>query len=89
LLFGIVGYNFVKYDAWQEPKKTNAKRVKIIAVLSFFSLVEYYFSTAANHPNCFQCFRIDAVIHALFFPNRRNARNWAGVIYIVACVGWV
>jgi hypothetical protein len=29
----IVGYNFVKYDALAR-KKTNAKRVKIIAVLS-------------------------------------------------------
>jgi hypothetical protein len=30
----IVGYNFVKYDALARAKKTNAKRVKIIAVLS-------------------------------------------------------
>jgi hypothetical protein len=45
----------VKYDAFG-PKKTNAKRVKIIAVLSLFSSigVGYYFSTAANHPNCFR-----------------------------------
>jgi hypothetical protein len=35
------------------------------------------------------CSRIDAVIYTSFFPNRRNARNWAGVkIYIVALC-WV
>jgi hypothetical protein len=34
----IVGYNFV-VTLWQEPKKTNAKRVKIIAVLSLFSSI--------------------------------------------------
>jgi hypothetical protein len=41
----IVGYNFVKYDALARAKKTNAKRVKIIAVLSLFSSigVGYYF----------------------------------------------
>jgi hypothetical protein len=41
-------------------------------------------------PNCFRgCSRIDAVIYTSFFPNRRNARNWAGVkIYIVALC-WV
>jgi hypothetical protein len=42
--FTIVGYNFVKYDALARAK-TNAKRVKIIAVLSLFSSigVGYYF----------------------------------------------
>jgi hypothetical protein len=72
----IVGYNFVKYDALARAKKTNAKRVKIIAVLSLFSSigVGYYFFNAANHPNCFRgCSRIDAVIYTSFFPNRRNA----------------
>jgi hypothetical protein len=41
----IVGYNFVKYDALARAQKTNAKRVKIIAVLSLFSSigVGYYF----------------------------------------------
>jgi hypothetical protein len=83
----IVGYNFVKYDLWQEPK-TNAKRVKIIAVLSLFSSigVGYYFSTAANHPNFPGVLGLTLLYTS---SNRRNARNWAGVkIYIVALC-WV
>ncbi|MFC5684334.1 hypothetical protein ACYE2N_14245 [Flavobacterium sp. MAHUQ-51] len=90
----IVGYNFVKYDALARAKKRMMRNeLKMIALLSFISFmaVGYYF---------FQLERITQVIAVVvllltllytlpFFPNRKNARNWAGVkIYIVALC-WV
>ncbi|HEY4628990.1 MAG TPA: hypothetical protein VIH02_06905 [Flavobacterium sp.] len=90
----IVGYNFVKYDALARAKKLEMRmELKIIALFSFcsFLLVGYYF---------FQLHRITQVVAVAFlsvtllytlpfFPNRRNARNWAGIkIYIVALC-WV
>ncbi len=95
VFFGtIVGYNFVKYDALARAKKLMMhKQLKIIAVFSFFALllVGFYF---------FQLQRITQIVAIAFlsitllytlpfFPNKKNARNWAGVkIYIVALC-WV
>lgn len=90
----IVGYNFVKYDALARSKKLHMSiQLKTIAVLSFLSFIAtgYYF---------FQLQRITQIIGVAvliltllytlpFFPNKKNARNWAGVkIYIVALC-WV
>lgn len=90
----IVGYNFVKYDALARAKKRMMRNeLKIIAFLSFISFlaVSYCF---------FQLERITQIVAVVvlvltllytlpFFPNRNNARNWAGVkIYIVALC-WV
>ncbi|PWA04487.1 UbiA prenyltransferase family protein [Flavobacterium psychrotolerans] len=90
----IVGYNFVKYDALARSKRLQMRnQLKMIAVFSIFSfaMVGYYF---------FQLQRITQIISIVFlgitllytlpfFPNRKNARNWAGVkIYIVA-LSWV
>ena len=90
----IVGYNFVKYDALARAKKIQMrKELKAIALFSFccFILVGYYF---------FQLQRVTQIVAVAFlsitllytlpfFPNKRNARNWAGVkIYIVALC-WV
>jgi hypothetical protein len=90
----IVGYNFVKYDALARAKKREMRNeLKLIALLSFISFlgVGYYF---------FQLELITQIVSVVvliltllytlpFFPNRKNARNWAGVkIYIVALC-WV
>ncbi|TDD75856.1 UbiA prenyltransferase family protein [Flavobacterium caseinilyticum] len=90
----IVGYNFVKYDALARAKKIQMRsELKVIALFSFFALfpVIYYF---------FQLQRITQLAAVVFlsitllytfsfFPNKKNARNWAGVkIYIVALC-WV
>ncbi|RZJ31251.1 MAG: hypothetical protein EOO48_02590, partial [Flavobacterium sp.] len=92
----ITGYNFVKFDALARvrrkeiPVKTD---VKIIAALSFLS-----FLGAAW---CFLQFRLITqlvsitvlVLTALytlpFFPNRKNARNWAGVKIYIVSLCWV
>lgn len=86
----IVGYNFVKYDALARAKKIQMrKELKVITLFSFcsFILVGFYF---------FQLERVTRIVAIAFlsitllytlpfFPNKKNARNWAGVkIYIVA-----
>ena len=89
-----MGYNFVKYDALvRVKKKTIGIQLKIIAVLSFISLVlvGYYFFHLKQITQIVSVgiFAITALYTLPFFPNRRNARNWAGVkIYIVA-ICWV
>lgn len=90
----IVGYNFVKYDALARAKKIQMrKELKVITLFSFcsFILVGFYF---------FQLERVTQITAVIFlsitllytlpfFPNKKNARNWAGVkIYIVALC-WV
>ncbi len=90
----IVGYNFVKYDALARRHKLQVRtELKVIAALSFLSFLAtaYFF---------FQLERITKIIAVSlliltmlytlpFFPNRKNARNWAGVkIYMVALC-WV
>ncbi|KAF2325834.1 hypothetical protein [Flavobacterium nitrogenifigens] len=95
VFFGtIVGYNFVKYDALVRVKKNPIGiQLKIIAVLSFISLilVGYYFFHLKRITQIVSVgiFAITALYTLPFFPNRKNARNWAGVkIYIVALC-WV
>jgi hypothetical protein len=95
VFFGtIVGYNFVKYDALvRVKKKTLGNQLKIIAFLSLISsvLVGYYFFQLEiiTQLVSFGILAITALYTLPFFPNRKNARNWAGVkIYIVA-VCWV
>jgi hypothetical protein len=90
----ILGYNFVKYDGLVRTKKLQMQiSLKAIFIFSIFSLITAGYSF-------FQLQRITQIISVAFlaltllytlpfFPNRRNARNWAGVkIYIVALC-WV
>ncbi len=95
VFFGtIVGYNFVKYDALVRVKKYPiGNPLKIIAILSLISfvLVGYYFFQLKRITQIVSVgiLAITALYTLPFFPNRRNARNWAGVkIYIVA-ICWV
>ncbi|HNP32676.1 MAG TPA: hypothetical protein PKN96_05240 [Flavobacterium sp.] len=86
----IVAYNFVKYDALARRKKLEMRtELKLIAVLSFFSFlaaVFFFFQLERITKIIAVAFLILTMLYTLpFFPNRKNARNWAGVkIYIVA-----
>lgn len=95
VFFGtIVGYNFVKYDALVRVQKIKLRvQLKLIAILSFLSLllVGYIF---------FQLERITQIASVVilcftllytlpFFPNRKNARNWAGVKIYIVSLCWV
>lgn len=90
----IVGYNFVKYDALVRTQKMQMKnQLKAITVLSFLSFMAtgyYYLQLEQTTRIIAFVFLILTLLYTLpFFPNRRNARNWAGIkIYIVALC-WV
>jgi hypothetical protein len=95
VFFGtIVGYNFVKYDALVRVKKNPiSTQLKMIAVLSFISviLVGYYFFQLKRITQMvsFAIFAVTALYTLPFFPNRRNARNWAGVKIYIVSICWV
>lgn len=90
----IVGYNFVKYDALARSQKKQMRlQLKAITLLSFgsFLAAAYYFLQLAQKTKIIAViFLLLTLLYTLpFFPNKRNARNWAGVkIYIVALC-WV
>lgn len=90
----IVAYNFVKYDALARIRKIQMrKQLKAIVVLSFLSFLAcgfYFFLLDSQTKMVALVFLLLTLLYTLpFFPNRKNARNWAGVkIYIVALC-WV
>ncbi len=90
----IVGYNFVKYDALARTQKltlrTELKLIAGLSFLSFLAAVYYFFQLGQNTKIIAFLFLILTMLYTLpFFPNKKNARNWAGVkIYIVALC-WV
>lgn len=90
----IVGYNFVKYDALARIRKVQVKgKLKAIVMLSAVSLLAtgYFFLQLQPITQVLGIlFLVVTMLYTLpFFPNRKNARNWAGVkIYMVA-ICWV
>ena len=90
----IVGYNFVKYDALvrvnKNPVGNQLKFITLLSLVSFVLVGFYYFQlNRTTQMVSFGIFALTALYTLPFFPNRRNARNWAGVkIYIVA-ICWV
>jgi hypothetical protein len=90
----IVGYNFVKFDALARANKNKMRiQLKAIAAFSFaalFIVIYYYFKLQYTTKISAAFFLILTILYTLpFFPNTKNARNWAGLkIYIVA-ICWV
>jgi len=90
----IVGYNFVKYDALVRTKKVKRNNQIIgIASLSFLAFlvatVCFYRLERITQIVSMTFFMLTLLYTLPFFPNKRNARNWAGIkIYIVA-ICWV
>ena len=90
----IVGYNFVKFDALARANKNKMRiQLKAITAFSFASLLSviFYFSKLQYMTKIVAAlFLILTILYTLpFFPNTKNARNWAGLkIYIVA-ICWV
>ena len=86
----IVGYNFVKYDALVRMQhlqmKIELKLIALVSILSFFAVVYYFFQLELITKIIAVVFLILTMLYTLpFFPDRKNARNWAGVkIYIVS-----
>lgn len=90
----IVGYNFVKYDALARVQKLQIGwQLKGIIALSFLSLIAsglLFLKLQLKTQLYAVVFLVITLLYTLsFFPNKKNARNWAGVkIYIVALC-WV
>lgn len=90
----IVGYNFVKYDALARKQKVQMRyELKAIALFSFCSLAvvgHFFFQLKLVTQIVALIFLSITLLYTFpFFPNKRNARNWAGIkIYIVALC-WV
>jgi hypothetical protein len=86
----IVGYNFVKYDALARIRKSAPGfRIKLIAVFSglcFLALAYCFFNLELKTQLISGGFLLLTMLYTLpFFPNTKNARNWAGIkIYIVS-----
>ena len=90
----LVGYNFVKFDALARANKNKMRRqLKAITAFSLASLllvIFYFFKLQYTTKISATLFLILTILYTLpFFPNTKNARNWAGLkIYIVA-ICWV
>ena len=90
----IVGYNFVKFDALARANKNKMRtQLKAISAFSFVSLllvIFYFFKLQYTTKISAAFFLVLTILYTLpFFPNTKNARNWAGLkIYIVA-ICWV
>lgn len=86
----IVGYNFVKYEELVRAKKLQTRNhLRLIALFSLFSFIMtgYYFFLLERFTQILAVVFLGlTMLYTLpFFPNRKNARNWAGVkIYIVS-----
>ena len=90
----IVGYNFVKFDALARANKNKMRsQLKAITLISFAALllvIFYFFKLQFTTKISATFFLVLTILYTLpFFPNTKNARNWAGLkIYIVA-ICWV
>ena len=90
----IVGYNFVKYDALARNKGlkfgSKVKTIVGLSIISFAAAVFFFFQLRLQTQLVSFVVLLLTMLYTLpFFPNRRNARHWAGVkIYIVALC-WV
>lgn len=90
----IVGYNFVKYDALARKKGLKftfkIKAIIALSIISFAAAIFFFFKLQLKTQLISFLILLLTMLYTLpFFPNRRNARNWAGVkIYIVALC-WV
>lgn len=89
----VVGYNFVKYDALARVRGLKIERIRRIAaisVLCFVGALICFFQLTWTTKLMSAGVLVLTTLYTLpFFPNRRNARNWAGLkIYIVALC-WV
>ncbi|RZJ34983.1 MAG: hypothetical protein EOO51_07595 [Flavobacterium sp.] len=90
----IAGYNFVKFHTLAVTRKRSlSPEIKAITALSFFSLLLacYYFLQLSFVAHMMSLIvLVLTILYTLpFFPNRQNARNWAGVKIYIVSLCWV
>lgn len=90
----VVGYNFVKYDAIARSGKSGGgMKMRAFILLSFVSFIAtawFFFQMEIRTQLVSVGALVVTALYTLpFFPNRRTARDWAGLkIYFVALC-WV
>lgn len=93
--FGTVaGYNFIKYDAIARMQRLAMRNeLKAITVMSWLCLVAsgyLFFGLRFGTQLVAVAFLGLTVLYALpFFPNKKNARNWAGVKIYMVSICWM
>lgn len=90
----IVGYNFVKYDALvRTQKRPTQSKHQIIAALSlvaFLGAIYCFFQLQTRTQISSLAVLFLTVLYTLpFFPNRKNARNWAGIKIYIVTICWL
>jgi hypothetical protein len=90
----IAGYNFVKFDALARAKKNNLSwKLNSIVGLSFLSSIIgiYFFLELQKFTKIIaSVVLILTILYTLpFFPNKKNARNWAGIKIYIVTICWV
>lgn len=90
----ITGYNFVKFDALARANKNKMRsQLKAIAVFSFVSLllvIFCFFKLQNTAKISALIFLVFTILYTLpFFPNKKNARNWAGFKIYIVTICWV
>ncbi|QBN19927.1 UbiA prenyltransferase family protein [Flavobacterium nackdongense] len=90
----IVGYNFVKFVALFSDKQTKIqlklKGILALSILSFLGVGFCFFQLQKSTQIIAIVFLIFTLLYTLpFFPNRKNARNWAGVKIYIVSLCWV
>lgn len=90
----IVGYNFVKYDALVRTRKQAPKAqhqlIAGISFIAFFGAVYCFLQLQSHAQMASMAVLLLTVLYTLpFFPNRKNARNWAGVKIYMVTLCWL
>jgi hypothetical protein len=90
----IAGYNFVKFNSLARTKKNKISlKLKAISGLSFLALIIgiYYFLELQKLTKitAFVVLILTLLYTLPFFPNKRNARNWAGFKIYIVSICWV
>lgn len=95
VLFGtLVGYNFVKFDAlarFQKNKMSNSlKGITFLSGISLLITVYYFFKLQNLTKISMLSLLLVTILYTLpFFPNNKNARNWAGFKIYIVTICWV
>ncbi len=90
----IVGYNFVKFDALARANKNKMRsQLKAITAFSLASLllvIFCFFKLQNTAKISALIFLVFTILYTLpFFPNKKNARNWAGFKIYIVTICWV
>ena len=90
----IVGYNFVKYASleigFKMPIRNRFKAIILLSFCSFLAVGFYFFLLQRITQIISVVVLVLTLLYALpFFPNKRNARNWAGVKIYIVSLCWV